>query len=52
MLQTSHCKTKLRQTIQAIDMGLLMGNAFRNELSKAASLLCKILQQESVGKIN
>lgn len=35
----------LKKTIKAIDMGLLMGNAFRNELTVAASLLCKALQQ-------
>lgn len=39
----------LKKTIKAIDMGLLMGNEFRNELTKAASLLCKILQQYSIG---
>lgn len=39
----------LKETIKAIDMGLLMGNAFRNELTKTASLLCKILQQYYIG---
>jgi len=43
----------LKKTVKAIDMGLLMGNAFRNELSMAASLLCKALQQTFSGiKIN
>lgn len=39
----------LKNAIKAIDMGLLMGNEFRNELTKAASLLCKTLQQYSIG---
>jgi len=54
LLKTAHSKDErlLKQTIQAVDMGLLMGNAFRNELSKTASLLCKVLHQNSAGKIN
>jgi len=39
----------LKNTIKAIDMGLLMGNEFRNELTVAASLLCKALQQNYSG---
>lgn len=39
----------LKKTIKAIDMGLLMGNAFRNELTIAASLLCKALQHTFLG---
>jgi len=39
----------LKNTIKAIDMGLLMGNEFRNELTVAASLLCKALQQNISG---
>lgn len=49
MLKTAHNENTLKTIIKAIDMGLLMGNEFRNELTKAASLLCKALQYYSLG---
>lgn len=52
MLKTSYNQDILKLTIQTIDMGLLMGNEFRDELSKAASLLCKVLQQDLIGIMN
>uniref|UniRef100_A0A2S2PPD3 JmjC domain-containing protein 5 n=1 Tax=Schizaphis graminum TaxID=13262 RepID=A0A2S2PPD3_SCHGA len=45
LLKTANDERMLKKAIKAIDMGLLMGNAFRNELTIAASLLCKALQQ-------
>lgn len=48
LLKTANDERILKKTIKAIDMGLLMGNAFRNELTIAASLLCKALQQTFV----
>ncbi|XP_027848509.2 bifunctional peptidase and arginyl-hydroxylase JMJD5 isoform X1 [Aphis gossypii] len=48
LLKTANDERMLKKTIKAIDMGLLMGNAFRNELTIAASLLCKALQQTFV----
>jgi len=52
-LKTENDERMLKKTIKAIDMGLLMGNAFRNELTVAASLLCKALHQTIPGiKIN
>lgn len=49
LLKNAPDERMLKKTIKAIDMGLLMGNEFRNELTKAASLLCKTLQQYSIG---
>jgi len=48
-LKTACDEKMLKKTIKAIDMGLLMGNEFKNELTKAASLLCKSLQHCSSG---
>jgi len=48
-LKTGNDERMLKKTIKAIDMGLLMGNSFRNELTVAASLLCKALQQTFSG---
>ncbi|XP_015379377.1 PREDICTED: lysine-specific demethylase 8 [Diuraphis noxia] len=45
LLKTGNDERMLKNTIKAIDMGLLMGNEFRNELTVAASLLCKALKQ-------
>lgn len=45
LLKTGNDERMLKKTIKAIDMGLLMGNEFRNELTVAASLLCKALHQ-------
>lgn len=39
----------LKKAINVVDMGLLMGNEFRNELTKTASLLCKTLQKNYIG---
>ncbi|VVC33352.1 JmjC domain [Cinara cedri] len=44
LLKTSNNEIALKKTIKAIDMGLLMGNSFKNELTQAATLLCKALQ--------
>lgn len=49
MLKTAYDERTLKNTIKAIDMGLLMGNVFRKELTIAASLLCKTLQQYYIG---
>jgi len=48
-LKTACDERMLKKAIKAIDMGLLMGNEFREELTKAASLLCKSLQHYSYG---
>lgn len=50
LLKIAHDESMLKKAINAVDMGLLMGNEFRNELTKTASLLCKTLQANYVGK--
>ncbi|XP_050428165.1 bifunctional peptidase and arginyl-hydroxylase JMJD5-like isoform X2 [Adelges cooleyi] len=44
LLQSSYDEEVIKKAIKAIDMGLLMGNEFREELTKAATFLCNALQ--------
>lgn len=52
MLKIGCDEITLKKAIRAIDMGLLMGNEFRSELTKTASLLCKALKHDYIGMIN
>ncbi|XP_050531961.1 bifunctional peptidase and arginyl-hydroxylase JMJD5 [Daktulosphaira vitifoliae] len=44
LLNCSQNEDSIKKAIKAVDMGLLMGNSFRDELTEAATFLCKILQ--------
>lgn len=50
LLKIAHDESMLKKAINAVDMGLLMGNEFRKELTKTASLLCTTLQENYIGR--